>query len=232
MKKHFKIFTLLALALISGLTSCTDPKIHVPNDKPIVDLCHDSTLIGVSSNKGAWMYNDPVCGCDGQTYMNKDIARYENGVISYTPGPCDKKKKHKHNCDKKCHHKDKEDDCFDPDLIGSVMFCRAPDYNPVCGCDNVTYYSPEEATYTYGVKNYTFGPCHKDTTYIDECIDTAKINYAVDCLAIYQPVCGCNGVTYSNSCDAMAAGVKSFTNGPCYTILPLDSTIYLYDEVK
>ena len=30
-----------------------------------------------------------------------------------------------------------------------------------------------------------------------------------------SPVCGCNGITYCNSCEAYKAGVKTFTNGAC-----------------
>jgi Kazal-type serine protease inhibitor domain len=37
----------------------------------------------------------------------------------------------------------------------------------------------------------------------------------VNCLDVYRPVCGCNGVTYSNSCYAYIAGVKSYTEGEC-----------------
>jgi len=32
---------------------------------------------------------------------------------------------------------------------------------------------------------------------------------------IYSPVCGSNGVTYSNSCFAEAAGIESFSEGAC-----------------
>ena len=36
------------------------------------------------------------------------------------------------------------------------------------------------------------------------------------CIEIYQPVCGCNNQTYSNSCYASSySGIKSYTNGAC-----------------
>ncbi len=35
------------------------------------------------------------------------------------------------------------------------------------------------------------------------------------CIEIYQPVCGCNKETYSNSCYAERDGVTSWSEGEC-----------------
>ena len=37
----------------------------------------------------------------------------------------------------------------------------------------------------------------------------------IACIEIYQPVCGCNNETYSNSCYAERDGVTSWSEGEC-----------------
>ncbi len=38
------------------------------------------------------------------------------------------------------------------------------------------------------------------------------------CSAIYSPVCGCDGVTYSNECSAASAGARVASRGACLTV--------------
>lgn len=48
------------------------------------------------------------------------------------------------------------------------------------------------------------------------CVDSTLINPDGICFDVYMPVCGCNGVTYSNSCYAeIVGGVTEYTEGPC-----------------
>ena len=47
------------------------------------------------------------------------------------------------------------------------------------------------------------------------CIDSTLINDSVICKEVYDSVCSCDGVTYSNSCHVHGAGLTSYVEGEC-----------------
>ena len=53
---------------------------------------------------------------------------------------------------------------------------------------------------------------------ITPCIDPAQVDSTMMCPEVWEPVCGCNGVTYENGCKAQFfGGVTSWTEGECST---------------
>ncbi|MEC8635879.1 MAG: Kazal-type serine protease inhibitor domain-containing protein, partial [Bacteroidota bacterium] len=56
--------------------------------------------------------------------------------------------------------------------------------------------------------------CKKEKQDID-CIVLQKIELNKACIEIYQPVCGCDNKTYSNSCYAGINGIVRWTEGAC-----------------
>ena len=51
--------------------------------------------------------------------------------------------------------------------------------------------------------------------YFSGCVDSSKVVNNCVYPMVYEPVCGCNGLTYSNSSAAACDGVTNYQDGPC-----------------
>ncbi len=209
--------------------------------------CIDSTLIFSDSvyyenrNPILFYFYDPVCGCDSITYTNYVVAQYYFGVASWTDGVCNcidstqidlsvecyeiylpvkgcDGKLYKNACIARYKHGVmgyERAACYEEQQVDISIECNPSfDYDPVCGCDTITYPNECYAKYHAGITRWYNGECIDDTTCINKfLIDTFKY-----CSDIYDPVCGCDSITYTNECIAKYRnGVKSWTQGSCTT---------------
>ena len=106
-------------------------------------------------------------------------------------------------------------------------------YSPVCGCDGVTY-ANDCFRLSAGMALDHEGECGAarcggldgtvcEAGYVCDLRDCGLeaeglcVTRPSDCPAVWNPVCGCDGVTYGNDCDRLSAGAAWFADGECGT---------------
>ncbi len=194
----------------------------------VVDVCCD-TPVGLHVDLTGRPIGDVDGDCDVDLRDTARILRNMSGPLK-PDGPCEAACETNAECDD-------GEFCARPfGECGGPGHCRTrpsacPDvYLPVCGCDEKTYGNACEAA-ANGVGVRHEGVCESDqrcesnaecppvafcAQHEGDCggVGICRVRPQV-CPLIWDPVCGCDGQTYGNACEAASHGINVGRRGIC-----------------
>ena len=213
---------------IAGIP-CEDPEAFCKYPE---GTCGDGDVVGLCTfmRGGCPRVADPVCGCDGVTYSNECVAD-EVGVSVLHRGECEPQHCWSHDMCQPDQY------CFLDGCLAETGVCVprpefCPDvWDPVCGCDGVTYPNECHAARA-GMSIDYLGMCDGAYCFSNDMCPAdqycffhvcavksgACIRRPEACPDVWEPVCGCDGVTYPNACEAARAGMSVDHYGECEMI--------------